>query len=210
MSDREESSESKEDHRLGTINKWDAPDAEWAAEYDWTRSRGPPPWPVPGGWVFKDAEGGGWWQYYGDAGVGEHSDNSIRETFEADDAYADLDEVTDALSDARGEYAYLNMEAANPDEVSLRNLEDEETEWSLEIADRVVFRRVEPDRADLMAAVAKALDAYHRGELDEEIEAIVPASGSKPADVLEQEDIDRRQAENESLGSFGSDGGSET
>lgn len=193
--------EQKEAHRLGTINRWDPPDADWAAEYDWTRYRGPDPWPVPGGWVFKDPEGGGWWEYYGELGEGHHSTNDIRDKLDADGfEYYEIDE---ALEDARGPYAWLSVETANPDEVSIRNLEAEELEWSLEIDKTEVFRRVEPERDDLMATVAEALAAYHEGDLEERLDELVPKTGRKPDDVLEQEALEQRKAENESLDGFG-------
>lgn len=206
MSGSNSTDEQKEEHRLGTIHRWDPPEGEWAAEFDWTRYRGPAPWPVPGGWVFKDPEEGGWWQYFGDAGVGHDSDDSILDELEADDA---VEDPYEALEEARGVYAFLGVETANPDEVSLRDSEDEELEWTLEVAGIEVFRRVEPDRSDLMAAVAEALAAYHEGELEERREAIVPESGRKPDDVLEAEALERRQEENESLDDFATDGGSD-
>lgn len=198
------SEEKKEAHRLGTINKWDAPDGDWATEYDWTRSRGPAPWPVPGGWVFKDAEGGGWWQYYGEAGVGHHTDHSVREAFEDDDS---IEDPYEALGDVRGDYAYLNADTANPEEVSYRSAEDEELKWSLEVAGTDVFCRVEPDRTDLMASVAQALAAYHDDSLDEQVEDIVPASGRKTDEAREQEAIERHQKENASLMNFSDEEG---
>lgn len=189
----------KEEHRLATINRWDVPDGDWAAEYDWTRYRGPDPWPVPGGWVFKDPEGGGWWQYFGDLGVGHAKDDSILDELKEDDS---VEDPYEALDDARGEYAYLEVETANPDEVSLRNPEDEELEWTLEVDGADIFRRVEPDRSDLMEAVAQALDAYHAGELDERAKEIVPESGRKPDDIQEQEELERVKEENESIDDF--------
>lgn len=61
----QDENEQKEAHRVGTINRWDAPDASWAAEYDWTRYRGPPAYPVPGGWVLGIVEGDGTgWRIY--------------------------------------------------------------------------------------------------------------------------------------------------
>jgi len=195
--------DAKEANRLGTINRWDAPEGEWAADYPWTRYRGPPPWPVPGGWVFEDPEGGGWWTYYGELGVGHYDDNKIRDELRDDDS---VDNPHDLVEEARGARAYLEVETANPDEVSLRNPEDEKLEWSLKIDDTRVFRRVEPDRPDLMAAVAEALDAYHEDELDERVDAIVPSSGRKPDDVREQETIEEREEQNRALGEYsGSD-----
>jgi len=79
MTESDSEAEQKEQHRLGTINRWDVPDGTWATKYDWTRYRGPSPWPVPSGWVFKDPEGGGWWEYFGEAGVGHPRDDDIFE-----------------------------------------------------------------------------------------------------------------------------------
>jgi hypothetical protein len=191
--------EQKEQHRLGTINRWDVPDGTWAAEYDWTRYRGPDPWPVSGGWVFKDPEGGGWWQYFDDAGVGHHSSDSILDELKEDET---VEDPYDALDELRGPHAYLKVETANPDEVSLRNPEDEKLEWTLEVDGTEVFRRIESDRSDLMGAVAQALHAYHSGDLEGNIAEIVPASGRKPKDIREQEDLEERKQNNQSLGDF--------
>jgi hypothetical protein len=198
-SDPSDEVEQTEEHRLGTINRWDPPEGDWAAEYDWTRYRGPDPWPVPGGWLFKDPEEGGWWQYFGDAGVGHWDRHRLLDELKDDES---VDDATDALEDARGALAYLNVETANPDEVSIRDYENEKLEWALEVADTQVFRRVEPDRSDLMAAVAEALAAYHEDALDERVDEIIPTSGRKPADIREQERVERRQEENQSLGAF--------
>ena len=194
----------KEAHRLGTINRWDPPEGDWAAEYDWTRYRGPDPWPVPGGWLFKDPEDGGWWQFFGDAGVGHWDSHDLLDELKDDPS---VEDASAALDEHRGEYAHLHVETANPDEVSIRNPEDEKLEWTLEVAGKQVFRRVEPDRSDLMAAVAEALAAFHEGDLDERAAEIVPTSGRKPDDIQEQEELERRQEENESLDEFVPDGG---
>jgi hypothetical protein len=124
--------EQKEAHRLGTINRWDPPEGDWAAEYDWTRYRGPDPWPVPGGWLFKDPEDGGWWQFFGDAGVGHWDSHDLLDELKDDPS---VEDASAALDEHRGEYAYLHVETANPDEVSIRNPEDEKLEWTLEVAD---------------------------------------------------------------------------
>ena len=194
----------KEQHRLGTINRWDPPEGDWAAEFDWTRYRGPPPWPVPGGWVFKDPEEGGWWEYFGETGVGQYFDDTILEAFQDGES---VDDAHEALADAREDtYAYLSTETANPDEVSLRNPEDEKIEWALEVDGTEVFRRVEPDRPDLMAAVAEALAAYHEGALEERVDEIVPSSGQKPESERRAEERERRAEENQHLGQFAGGG----
>lgn len=199
----EASTDEKEQHRVGTSNRWEAPDGDWAAEHDWTRYRGPDPWPVPGGWAFKDPEGGGWWQYFGEAGVGHHDHNSIFDELEADPS---VDDPYDALDEARAEYAYLTAETANPDEVSVRNPEDEELEWTLEIDDAEIFRCVAPDRSDLMAAVADALAAHHAGDLNDKADDIAPTSGQTPTAASdhdqEQDAVEQRQKNNRSLGDF--------
>jgi hypothetical protein len=192
----------KEDHRLGTINRWDPPEGDWAAEYDWTRYRGPDAWPVPGGWVFKDPEGGGWWEYFGDTGEGHEFDDSVLEALKEDESVADPYDAMDELRDENGQLAYLSVETANSEEVSIRNPEDEELEWALEVDGIDVFRRVEPDRPDVLAAVAEALSAYHAGDLDERVEEIVPSSGRKPDDVREQEELDERAESNRSLADY--------
>lgn len=202
MSEDGVAEQQKEANRLGTINRWDPPEDDWAAEYPWTRYRGPDPWPVPGGWVFEDPEEGGWWQYFGDAGVGHPDSDSIREALEADASVEDPYNALNDLREQHGEYAYLSAETANPDEVGLRNLEDEQLEWTLEVDGTDVFRRVEPDREDLLAAVAEALAAYHEDDLDERRDEIVPASGRKPQDVREQEELEARRRHNQSLEDF--------
>lgn len=191
--------EQKEQHRLGTINRWDPPEGDWAAEHDWTRYRGPDPWPVPGGWVFNDPEGGGHWRYFDDLGVGHHDDNSILNELIEDES---VEEPYDVLDGARGERAFLSIVLSNPDEVSLRNPEGEEYEWSLEIGGTEVFSRIDPDRPDAIEAVAQALAAYHDGALEDRVGDIAPSSGRKPKDVREQEKVEQRQAENESLEQF--------
>lgn len=193
------SEDEKEQHRVGTIGRWDAPEDDWAADHDWTRYRGPKPWPVPGGWVFDDPEGGGMWQYFGDAGVGHDDDHSILDEFEADD---EIDDRFEALNEARGPRAWLTAETANPDEVSMRNPEDEEIKWTLDVAGTTVFRRVEPDRSDLMAAVAEALAAYHSDSLDERADEIVPTTGRKPDEQLSEETLEKRREENQNIGDF--------
>lgn len=192
----------KEQHRLGTINRWDVPEGNWAAEHDWTRYRGPDPWPVPGGWVFKDPEGGGWWEYFGDAGVGQYIDDSVLDALEDDEAIADAFEAMNDLRDQHGEYARLSVETANPDEVSFRNPEDEQLEWTLDVDGTQVFQCVEPDRKGLMAAVAQALAAFHDDALDEQVSEIEPPSGRQSDDEREETTIEERQERNQSLGDF--------
>lgn len=189
----------KEAHRLGTIDRWDPPEGDWAAEHDWTRYRGPDPFPVPGGWVFKDPEEGGWWQYFGDAGVGHPYDSGILDEFKEDPS---VEDPYDELEVYRGPYAWLTVETANPEEVTPRSYENERLQWTLEIAETEVFSRVEPDRSDLMAAVAEALAAYHEGDLEERVDEIAPVSGSKPPEVREQERLEERKQSNQSLGDF--------
>jgi len=200
LGEQSDDTEQKEEHRLGTINRWDPPEGDWATEHDWTRYRGPDPWPVPGGWVFKDPEEGGWWQYFGDVGVGHHRSDDIRDEIVGDDPPDDP--LDDPLEEHRGPLAFLEVKTANPDEVSLLNHDNEKLEWTLKIGDTQVFRRVEPDRPDLMAAVAEALAAYHEGALDERKGDIVPTSGQKPQDIREQERLEQRREENQSLGNF--------
>lgn len=200
MADSEPVDDPREEHRLGTINRWDPPEGDWAAEYDWTRYRGPDPWPVPGGWVFRDPEGGGWWQYLGDLGVGHDDENSIRDALEEDDL--EYEEIDERLEEYRGPYAFLSTETANPDEVSIRDYSNEKLEWSLKVGDTQVFRRVEPDRSDMMGVVAEALAAFHEDELEEKLDGLVPSTGRKPDDVLEQEALEQRKEENQGLDEF--------
>lgn len=201
-SDSGTTNDQKESHRIGTINKWDAPDGDWAADYDWTRFRGPTPWPVPGGWVFKTPEGGGWWVYFGDIGVGHGRDDTILDELKADDS---VDDPHEAMKDLRSEYtqpAYLETEMANPDEVSMRNPEDEETLYTLKIDGQTVFSRIDPTHPDVMGSVAKALTAYHNDDLEAQIDDIMPSTGRHPEPEEEQADVDRRQEENRPLDDF--------
>lgn len=197
----------KEKHRLGTINRRGVPDGAWAAKYDWTRYRGPAPWPVPSGWVFKDPEGGGWWEYFGEAGVGHPRDDDILEALKTDDAVDDPYEAIEDIRQTHGETAHLEVITANPQAVSPRDYEDEDLEWSFRVDGLEVFRRVDPDRTDVMAAVAEALDAFHAGALADDAADIIPQSGRKPDDILDQEKVEKRREANESLDEFAPDGG---
>ncbi|QIO25479.1 hypothetical protein [Haloarcula sp. JP-L23] len=173
--------DAKEQHRLGTIGRWDAPEADWAADYDWTRYRGPDAYPVPGAWVLSNVEGDGVvWERYPDVGEGRASPNDV------------LDAVDGDLYDEyRSGNAVLSHEIVNEDDP----MEDWEYEQQLTIGGTTVFQRVEPDRDELLGNVATALAATD--------------DGTDPADVTVEWDSGRQRGEtddeddaNASLGAF--------
>ncbi|WP_135306328.1 hypothetical protein [Haloarcula amylovorans] len=146
-----ETESEKEAHRLGTMGRWDAPDADWAAEYDWTRYRGPDAYPVPGDWVLDLVEADGIiWYRYPDAGEGHANDNDVLDSFESD---------YDGYNDARGETAMLGNDVVN-EHVSMK---DWELEQQLTVDGTTVFDRVEPETDELYANVAAALAAIDNG-----------------------------------------------
>jgi hypothetical protein len=175
----------KEAHRLGTIGKWDAPDAGWAAEYDWTRYRGPPAYPVPGAWVLNIVEADGIiWYRYPDVGEGHATDTDVRDAVEGHDR-------------RRGATAMLGNTIVDED----RRTRETTLEQELTIAGETVFRRVEPDEDDLYATVAAALAAFDDGTDAAEI-AVEWASGRLPEDIREAQERERREDENQQLGEF--------
>lgn len=202
MAENNDKEGEKEENRIGTANLRGAPDDDWTEEYPWTRHRGPDPWPVPGGWIFKNPEGGGWWIYYGEAGIGHDFNNSIREELEEETTIEEASQRITEIRKENGERASLHVETANPDEVSRKNPEDEKLEWEFKIEETTLFKRVEPDRADLMEAVAEGLQAYHDGTLDDKKDEILPSSGKKPEKQRKQEKIERRKEQNSSLDQF--------
>lgn len=169
--------EQKEEHRLGTIGQWDVPDADWSRSYDWTRYRGPDAYPVPGRWVLSMPDGDGTSWYYFEEGDGQSKSGDIE---------IDAEPLATALLFFRRD-----------SEASIRDEPD--VEWEFSIDGTEIFRRVNPDRDDAYGAIARALSAYHRGQDPDEI-AATPDTGRKPDDVLEQEELERKQEENESLG----------
>lgn len=187
--------QAKEAHRLGTINRWDAPDADWAADHDWTRYRGPQPYPVPEDWALDTPESDavGWFRFP-DVGDGHGT---------TDDVYDALDDDLDAIEEARGERAFLINDIVEHSRSGPTIVEHE-----LSIDGETVFRRVDPTDDELWARVADALARYADGEDVAEIaEDIGFQSGRLPDDVAEEQEQERRREENESLDEFATDGG---
>jgi thiamine pyrophosphokinase len=166
---------------------FDRPDAEWTAEYPWTRYRGPDPWPCPGAWLLTEPEGlYVRWIRYPEVGI-DHGTTSTVDT-----------EVLDygAVDDHRAEEAWLIG-----DDIA-DSIREETIKWTLEVDNTEVFARVEPAWDDLMAAVAEAL---RRFEADEEWAAVEPESGRLPPEQRRQRELEQRKASNQSLGEFGGD-----
>jgi len=182
----------KEENRLGTIGQFGTPETDWTAEYAWTRYRGPAAHPVPGGWVLGDVEADGvGWSYFGDAGVGEHSDNVLDDLLEN----PDIDDGSEAFEDLREAEAWL---VNTPVDTSPLD-RDPDVEHELVVAGERVFRRIDPDPVDLDETVAEALDAFHR---DEDLGDIAPSSGRKPDEVRKRKPVEKRREQNTSLGRF--------
>jgi hypothetical protein len=180
--------EQKEEHRLGTIGRWDPPEADWAAEFDWTRYRGPDAYPVPGAWVLSIVEGDGIiWYRYPEVGVGKDSDTDVHEEVEDDDTYNDLRDAMASLGNT------IIDEDRQSREVTL--------EQKLTIEGETVFRRVAPDTDELYANVAAALKAYDDNPETDEYE-ISWQTGRLPEDIREKQDLERRKEQNNSLGDF--------
>lgn len=167
--------------------RFDPPEADWTDEFEWTRYRGPQPYPCPADWVLDLVEGDGiiWYRFPG-IGEGLEMDDDVREVFEPD--YEEYD-------DARGETAILSKEIVedNP------RKRESKLEHELSIDGETIFRRVEPDDEDLFATVAEALARYSNGQ---ELEDVAPSTGRLPEDLREQQETERRQAENQSLTQF--------
>lgn len=159
------------------------PDADWTDDYDWTRYRGPQPWPVPEDWVLEDPE---IWQHFPDVGEGMESHH---------DVYDALDEDRDEIEDARGVEAYLLDDLLEFDQ--RRGIEVHE--WELAIGGDTIFRREDPDFEDVLAATAEALSRYSN---DQDLDDVCPSSGRPPEDVREQRELERKQAENQGLDAF--------
>lgn len=184
----EDKTEQKEEHRLGTINRWDPPEADWAAEYDWTRYRGPEAYPVPGAWVLSIVEGDGIiWYRYPEVGVGKDSDTDVHEALNSDDEYNDL----------RSAMASLGNTIVDED----RQAREVTLEQELTIEGKTVFRRVEPDSDELYANAAAALKTYDEDPGTDEF-ALSWQTGRLPDDIREEQKLERRKEQNNSLGDF--------
>lgn len=165
--------------------RFDPPEAEWTDEYEWTRYRGPDPWPCPADWVFNDADalGAGWYRYPG-IGEGHAKDAEVVEIVGYDD-----------IEEHREEMALLVGEDAGS------SRREERIEWRLSVKGETVFRRVNPNRADLMAAVAETLSRYSNGSMS--WRSVEPSTGSVPDDVKRERELEKRREQNASLDGFG-------
>jgi hypothetical protein len=194
--------EDKEAHRLGTISRWDPPEADWAADHDWTRYRGPQPYPVPEDWVLDTPEGGivGWY-HFPDVGEGQATVDDVYDEFEAE--YHDWDAYQDAVEEARGVRAFLSNDIVEDDRHGNVILEHE-----LSIAGDTIFRRVDPSETELWARTAEALSRYAEDDDVEEIAKDIGfQSGRLPDELQEEREKDRRREENAGLDEFAPDGG---
>lgn len=186
----QDKTEQKEQHRLGTINRWDPPEADWAAEHDWTRYRGPQPYPVPDDWALDEPEGDavGWYRFP-DVGDGHATTDDVYDEFEPD---------YDGIEEARGEMAILVNDIVEDSRNGPVILKHE-----LSIGGETVFSHVDPSDEELWATVADALARYTDGDSVDEIAADVSwRSGRLPPEEREKRKQQRRQEENQSLGDF--------
>ena len=166
------------------------PDAEWTDVYDWTRYRGPQPYPCPGGWVLGlvEADGAGWKRFPGLGGALEHDDDVIDE--HGPDVYnEDMAERASLLNEIE------TFDERNPDAAEMRH--------TLKIGGEQVFSVVEPDEEELFAAVAEALARFDAGEqIDEFAADVEPQSGTAPESERSAKELKRKREENNSLGDF--------
>lgn len=177
----------KEQHRVDTIGQWDPPEADWAAEYDWTRYRGPAAYPCPGAWVLDEPEGLAYsWLWFPEIGDDYGTESSAFDDLE----YSSIDSYREARAFLIGEDV-------------AESLRDEEIEWTLSIDNVDVFVRRDLDQDELMGAVAEALSRYP----DDDWRDVTPTAGSPPPEVLRERELEQRREENESLDEFVTDGG---
>lgn len=156
------------------------PEADWTDDYDWTRYRGPQPYPVPEDWVLNIVEAGGaMFRRYPEIGNDHETDSEASEHFAPD---------YEGLEEARG------IEAS----VGTKYIDEEEVE-TLTVAGEEVFQRVSPTTEDLYKTVAEALTRAATGEEYADIE---PSTGSPPAAVRREQEIERRKSENHGLGQY--------
>jgi hypothetical protein len=158
------------------------PDADWTDEYPWTRYRGPQPYPCPEDWVLNIVEGDATvFRRYPELGQDYGTDDEVVETFAPD---------YEGLNEARGEEASVSIDYdQNSDEPS----------HSLQVGSETVFQRLEPDPDDLWATVADVLARVAR---DEDYQELAPSTGSPPASVLREREIQKRKEENQQLTEF--------
>ena len=177
----------KDANAVDIIGRFGTPDAEWTADYPWTRYRGPQPWPCPGDWLLDEPEGTIIrWIRYPDVGEG-HGTASVVDRKVLDH---------DGISDHRAEEAWLSCEDIAD------SMREETQKWTLEIKNTEVFSRVEPDFDELLGAVAEALGLFGVGG---DWQAVDPTTGRLPPEQRRERTIERRKESNESLDAFGGD-----
>lgn len=175
---------------------FDEPDADWTDDHQWTRWRGPQPYPVAADWVLAHVEGDGiLWRRYPGIGEGMGKESEILDVL-GDDGLV-IDEDADVS-------AYLTNDIEG--EWSIRDDEAPSLEQHFEIDGETVFRRVEPTEADLYGSVAEALARYSSGG---EWQAVEPESGQPPEDVQREREVEARRESNQSLGEFEVEDGNE-
>jgi hypothetical protein len=158
------------------------PDTDWTNEYQWTRYRGPQPYPCPEDWVLSIVEADSTVFYrYPDLGQDYKIDDDVFDTFAPE--YEDANE-------SRGEAASVTIDY---DRIG------DESPYSFQIADEVVFQRVDPNPEDFWATIAKALARFSRGE---EYQDVAPTTGNPPASVLRERELEQRKKENKQLSEF--------
>jgi hypothetical protein len=164
-------------------------EADWTDDYEWTRFRGPQPYPCPADWVLNDveADGVGWYRYPGHA-EGLHDQYDIDELFGDD---------YEARQEARAEEGVL----LNEFDFDGHRDDDPDVEHRLSIAGETVLQWVNPDDEDLWAAVAEILAQYSGGRDLEEID-VTPASGHPPQEAREEDRVEQRREDNAQLEDF--------
>lgn len=158
----------------------------WKYEYPTIRTRAGV-CPCPAGWVVRepDADTVAWQRYPG-IGEGLGTDSEVLDVFEDD---------TEGYNDAREETAMLVMD---PVEIDMR-AGTETIEYELTVDGETVFRRVDPDHADAMVTVAEALSRFSNGR---DYDNVSPESGRLPDEMQEQQVVEQRKQQNQSLGDF--------
>jgi len=167
------------------------PDAGWTDEYPWTRYRGAQPYPCPADWVLGLVEGDGigWHRYPGIAEGHDHQRDVV-----------DLFDDYDAREDAHAERATLLNDIVEG--ASIRDEDDVKHELSID--GETVFVRIDPEMSDLMATVAEVLARYSGGEaLGVIADGLSFSTGRPPARVVEQNAVEQREEQNQSLTDFG-------
>ena len=155
---------------------------DWLGEYPGAKMYGSY-WPCPAGWVINEPEGlANRWVRYPGIGEGQGTDYDVLQA---------LDEDYDAYNDHRAEDAFLIG-----DDVA-GSIREESIRWELSIANETVFRRVEPEWGDLLAACAEALARYANDH--PHWDDVTPETGELPDAEQREREIERRQEQNQSL-----------